>query len=94
MADLFVTTLLNPKGLIFAFVIFPDGSALELLPYTLVFSVLVVSCGAAWITLGAAVRRSSRGYVTTHLVARASAVVLFGFALFFALSIMLWTPSL
>jgi len=88
MTDVFLTTLLNPKALIFAFAIFPDGNAIELLPYALVFSVLVVSCGGAWIALGAAVRRSSGEYVTRRHVARTGAVVLFCFALFFALSIL------
>lgn len=92
ITDVFVTTLLNPKGLIFAFVIFPVGNALELLPHALIFSALVVSCGGAWIALGAAVRRSSGDYATKRHVARTSAAVLFGFALFFALSIILWTP--
>ena len=93
IADVFLTTLLNPKALIFAFVIFPEGTAWELLPRALVFSVLVVSCGGVWIALGAAIRRSSNEYVTKRLVARTSATVLFGFAVFFAVSIILSTPQ-
>ena len=80
LRDVFLTTLLNPKALIFAFAIFPSGRTFELLPYALMFSVLVVGCGGAWVLLGDTLRRSSGGFATRRRVARASAIVLAVFA--------------
>lgn len=86
LSDVFVTTLLNPKALIFSFVIFPAGGILDLLPHLALFSVLVVGCGGAWVTLGGAIRRSSHSFATGQAVARTGALVLGVFAVTFAAS--------
>lgn len=86
LRDVFVTTLLNPKALIFSFVIFPAGRIVDLLPHLALFSVLVVGCGGAWVTLGGAIRHSSRSFATSRAVARTGALVLGVFAATFAAS--------
>lgn len=52
----FVTTLLNPKGLIFALFIFPAPPT-PIAPYVLAFSALVVAIGATWIAAGSLLSR-------------------------------------
>jgi len=67
LRDVFVTTLLNPKALLFALGIVPlhesDGLA-----YLAAFSLMVVAVGAGWITIGISIRRgllseTARGFV-------------------------------
>ena len=79
----FVTTLLNPKALIFAFAIIPPSSPAAATPWLLWFSVLVALVGAFWIFLGGALARSNGGIITPTLMSRIAAVVLvvFGGAL-------------
>ena len=77
----FLTTLINPKGLVFAFAIFPPVGFIERLPYLGVFAVLVVLTALGWQTLGAATALSSRGLFTAVRVERACAVVLAVFAI-------------
>ena len=53
----FVTTLLNPKALIFAFAIIPhlaEGNGVAALPYLAGLSALIVAVGTTWIGIGAA----------------------------------------
>jgi len=54
----FLTTLLNPKALVFAFAIFPpfDGLAAAV-PYTIAFVLTVGVVATGWIAFGAAVGR-------------------------------------
>lgn len=73
----FVATLLNPKGLIFALTIFPAQPPVPWLHLGL-FVAAVVACGLAWTALGHALGAAAgRG---TVLVPRGSAVALGGFA--------------
>lgn len=75
--DMFVTTLLNPKGLIFALTIFPAASAAGVW-YFAVFSVTVLAAGGGWIALGALLRGavgSGAGYIP-----RVASIALLGFA--------------
>ena len=53
---MFVTTLLNPKGLIFALFIFPPPP-IPIVPYVLAFSAMVVAIGATWIVGGSLITR-------------------------------------
>jgi threonine/homoserine/homoserine lactone efflux protein len=80
ISRVFLTTLANPKALIFAFVIFPMGDFPDYVRHAAVFAVLVIACGFAWINLGAAVARSSRGFATSAGFARVAAVALCFFA--------------
>src|SRR3954454_18384080 len=77
----FVTTLLNPKGLIFAFAIIPWLSAGDLvaaLPYLAGLVGLIVAVGITWIGIGAALVAAGARH---RWVQRVSAGVLGGFAL-------------
>jgi threonine/homoserine/homoserine lactone efflux protein len=77
LVNVFVTTLLNPKALIFALTIFPHEPEL-LLSRTLGFGVLVLAAGGGWIVLGAVLKGLSgprAGYIP-----RVASIVLIGFA--------------
>jgi threonine/homoserine/homoserine lactone efflux protein len=77
LANVLVTTLLNPKALIFALTVFPHEAEL-LLSRTLGFSALVVAAGGGWIVFGALLKGISgprAGYIP-----RVASVVLIGFA--------------
>jgi len=75
----FVTTLLNPKALIFAFVIFPRDPA-SLPAFAGLFSALVVGVACGWIALGSSLSRSAAGFATPARVSRLAAVALAVFA--------------
>ena len=77
----FVTTLLNPKGLIFAFAIVPylaEGNVSAALPYLAGLIALIVAVGASWIGIGAAL---SAAGARNRWVQRVSAAILGVFAL-------------
>lgn len=72
---LFLTTLLNPKALVFAFAIFPAeglGTAMAL------FALLCAGAGTGWVLLGRTLALG--GYLTPRRVCRATAVAHAGFA--------------
>ena len=75
--EVFVTTLLNPKVLIFAFVIIPFGSASVALYFTGFYAILLPAA-PSWIAFGALARRSVR-VRSLALIPRVAAVVLAGF---------------
>ena len=86
----FVTTLLNPKGLVFAFAIFPPpttGAAIALLPWLGVFSLLISTIGAAWIAVGSAVGTRLPRAVASGLVRRVGASVVAVFGVLWAASV-------
>lgn len=76
----FVTTLLNPKALIFATVILPFGQAGSA-AYLAGFNLLAAGVGAAWIAMGALLGAVPTAAPDGQLVARIGAVALSGFAL-------------
>lgn len=80
LARVFTTTLVNPKGLVFAFAIFPHLGFVARLPYLGVMGALVIVTAMAWQTLGGAVASSSRGLLTAARIEKASAVALAVFA--------------
>lgn len=72
--QLFLTTLLNPKGAVFAFGVFPHfDHATAALPYALVFAATVPAVGAAWIGFGHSLRGTRLG---TQALRRVAAAVL------------------
>jgi threonine/homoserine/homoserine lactone efflux protein len=75
--QLFIATLLNPKGLVFALAIIPFGQH-EIELYLLAFAAAVIVMGFAWLVGGhlVGVAAGSKRY----WVPRASSVVLVGFA--------------
>ncbi|WP_181707317.1 LysE family translocator [Chthonobacter rhizosphaerae] len=76
-ARVFVTTLLNPKALVFAFAVFPQPPQAA---HAAVFAALVgvVACG--WALFGEALARTAGARLTPARIARASALVLALFA--------------
>lgn len=80
----FATTLINPKGLVFAFAIFPNVGFLARLPYFGVFAALVIATAVGWMTLGAVAARSSAGLLTSSRVERITAIALAVFAMLLA----------
>ena len=76
--DVFVTTLLNPKGLVAAFTLFPTGDE-GIGWYALGYGGLVVACCTAWLLLGAALGRATPDRYRRWL-ARAGSVALTAFA--------------
>ena len=82
-----ITTLLNPKAIIFAFLLLPlQVGPLELLPWLAVISLQIVTAGAAWLIFGATL---GRGIRLTHpeLVNRIGALALV------AISALIWLQS-
>lgn len=79
--DVFVTTLLNPKGLVIAFALLQDGVGPgALAPRLAVLGALIVLSGGLWIAAGAALRRSFRDALSTRLLCRVCAVAIVAFA--------------
>lgn len=77
--DVFVTTLFNPKGAIFALFIVPylkDGAVASALPYLLVLALCIVIVGGGWYMLGAGFRRGSGQRVSNIFIRRCGGAVL------------------
>lgn len=77
---LFIATMLNPKALIFAFVVFPSPAASDMPPQWVLFAVLVAAIGSGWIALGGTIARSAGQFATPARVSRFAAAVLGIFA--------------
>jgi threonine/homoserine/homoserine lactone efflux protein len=72
-----VTTLLNPKATVLAFLLLPSQIGfIELMPWLTAMAAQVVAVGAAWLALGATLGRGLRDFGRSELVYRLSAVVL------------------
>ena len=80
LSRVFLTTLINPKALIFAFAIFPAVGFMARLPYLGIHFALVLVTAVGWMALGAVVARSSAGLLTEGRVERITAVALAVFA--------------
>jgi threonine/homoserine/homoserine lactone efflux protein len=74
----FITTLLNPKAIVFAFGIIPRSQPHALL-YVLAFVGFVLIAALSWILVGALIAGATAAH-GNRLVSRLSAVVLVGFA--------------
>ncbi len=74
----FITTLLNPKAIVFAFGIIPLSSP-NALAYLAAFSLFVVIAASSWIAAGA-LAGTVRSKDDSQLIRRISAVVLTCFA--------------
>ena len=84
-----LTTLLNPKALVFAFLLLPFQAGLfELLPWLALIAVQIVTAGAAWVTFGATLGRGARRFGHPDLVTRTGAVTLV------AVTCLIWVQSL
>lgn len=83
---LFTTTLLNPKALIFAFVVFPPAGLPAVAPHVALFALSVLAIGSLWIAFGAVASRSAGGVATPRRVSRLAAAALGLFATVIATS--------
>ena len=75
--QVFIATLLNPKGLVFALAIIPFGHQ-QVQYYLLAFAVSVVAMGFAWLVAGRLVGLAAGK--RRHLVPRVTSVALVAFA--------------
>lgn len=80
----FMTTLVNPKSLIFALVIIPPGPAAQVAPWLAAFAALVVMVALAWIAVGAGLARSAGHLATPRHICRIASVALTCFAMLVA----------
>ncbi len=80
LGRVFVTTLINPKALVFAFAIFPAMPIMQRLPYLGLFGGLVVLTAVCWMLVGAMAVRNSAGLLTAPRIDRIVALALAIFA--------------
>lgn len=85
-AEIFVATLLNPKGLVIGLVLLPRGPESGLAPYLLVLASAILGCGLIWIVAGYAFAAAAPRLATRRLINRASGVTMLAFAAFFVVS--------
>ena len=83
---MFLTTLLNPKALIFAFVIFPQTDLAQLASNSAIFAALAAVVGTGWVALGSLIAHSAPGVATPGYISRVAAVALALFAALMASS--------
>lgn len=82
----FMVTLLNPKALIFAFVIFPPGALQAFVLHAAIFAPLAMAIGGGWIAFGRFVAKSAGRFATPAWISRLAAVTLGIFATVIATS--------
>jgi|tagenome__1003787_1003787.scaffolds.fasta_scaffold20800530_2 threonine/homoserine/homoserine lactone efflux protein len=89
--QVFLTTLLNPKALVFAFIVFPEQRLWDhsLLRFFGLFVATITICCAGWLTIGAAIGRQSRRFITPQFLQRGAALVIGCFALTIFVSVLL-----
>jgi len=90
--QVFFTTSVNPKALIFAFAIFPQVPVIQLLPWFVEFGMLVFLVAFGWIGMGVLIARSAEALATPLRIRRATALGLAAFAMFFASSAITTVP--
>lgn len=87
--QVFMTTVLNPKALIFGIVLLPNGSFVHTLPRLGIFAIIVAIVAMFWLSAGAAVLRlASRRFPC--LFCRVAASFLMAFAISLAGSSLGW----
>lgn len=87
--QVFVTTMLNPKALIFGIVLLPNGGLMQTLPRLAVFALIVAAVAAFWLSAGATILRfASRRFPC--LFCRIAASFLMAFAVSLAGSSLGW----
>jgi threonine/homoserine/homoserine lactone efflux protein len=73
----FVTTFLNPKGLIFAFTLLPQGLPFaEMIPWMAALALVIPVMGGFWIAAGVSLRKGFKGMISSNTGYRASAMAL------------------
>jgi threonine/homoserine/homoserine lactone efflux protein len=84
----FTVTLLNPKALVFAFVVLPGlpGRWLALAPYLAGLSVMILGASLVWISFGAAISNGRIVRVSPQAIRKTGAAILLLFAVLIAAS--------
>jgi threonine/homoserine/homoserine lactone efflux protein len=77
--DVLVTTMLNPKALLFALGIIPVHAPNSIV-YFIAFVIMVIIAGSGWALLGVGLARGLLPKSRTHLVPRLGAVAIAAFA--------------
>ncbi|MBY3220942.1 LysE family transporter [Rhizobium laguerreae] len=85
--EVFVTTLLNPKALVFGLLLFPSLRQAGLTVTTCIFSILVITASCIWITIGDQIVR--RAKLSIPFVQNFTRGVLYLFAVVMATSLIL-----
>jgi threonine/homoserine/homoserine lactone efflux protein len=78
LGGVFLTTLLNPKAVVFAFTLLPAMPNHLLAPWLAALTGWIVLAGSSWIALGAALKQGTG--MSRQIVSRACAVALFTLA--------------
>lgn len=84
LSRVFVTTLTNPKVLILAFGIFPQGPLIDVTPWFAGFCCLVSFVAFGWIGIGVLIASSAGPLATPRRLWRAASIGLAAFAVMFA----------
>lgn len=87
----FVTTLLNPKGVVFALVLIPylgERRIVEAAPYLIGLAGLMVVVASAWIGTGAALRAGASGRLNSGVIRKLGASVLAIFGVLLSVSVL------
>ncbi|WJH41811.1 threonine transporter RhtB [Aliirhizobium terrae] len=84
--QVFVTTVLNPKALIIALVIIPDGDPFALLRWLILFAGLVLCAANGWILFGQLMRGTGGFALKPVVIRRVAAACLLLFAMVLASS--------
>lgn len=82
----FFTTLVNPKNLVFAFLVFPSGGFNGILPYLVSFSVICTGVAYGWITSGALLHSTEVRKTHLNWFYRGEACLLASFAIVILIS--------
>ncbi|HET8722186.1 MAG TPA: LysE family transporter [Nitrospira sp.] len=82
----FTTTLVNPKTLVFAFVIFPTVGLVEIVPYFISFSAVCIGAACGWIAGGALLHSRGSHHTRLNWLYRGEACLLAGFAIVLLIS--------
>lgn len=87
LGGIFVTTLLNPKGLVIGLTIMPGGSVYMIGPWIALFLCLLGSIACCWIGAGALASRAAAGrFDPVRALSKVGSVLLAGFSIFMASS--------
>lgn len=80
--QVFVTTMLNPKALIFGIALLPNGGLVQTLPRLAVFAVIVAVVASFWLSAGASILRlASRRFPSLFCRVAASFLMVFAVSL-------------
>jgi threonine/homoserine/homoserine lactone efflux protein len=87
LGSIFVTTLLNPKGLVIGLTIMPGGSAYAIAPWVGLFVCLLAAIACLWIGAGSLVTRAGGSHFDpVRALSKVGAVLLAGFSVVMASS--------